>query len=73
MGVCFYGILWIVIPDLPQVAEVAEIAEEEKSHVAILKSNVDAIIAYFSLQLSLYYWNLDGSMNPIKVYTKEYL
>lgn len=47
MGVCFYGILWIVIPDLPQVAEVAEIAEEEKSHVAILKSNVDAIVAYF--------------------------
>nr|AFK42410.1 unknown [Medicago truncatula] len=49
MGVCYYGILWIIIPDLPQVAEVAETAEEEKSPlkspVAILKSNINSILA----------------------------
>jgi len=41
MGVCFYGVLRIVLSDLSQVGEVAEIAEEKKSHVkpsAILKS-----------------------------------
>jgi hypothetical protein len=49
MGVCYYGILWIIIPDLPQVAEVAETAEEEKNHMnlpaAILKFSINSILA----------------------------
>lgn len=30
MGLCRHGLLWIVIPNLPQVEEAAEVAEEEK-------------------------------------------
>jgi hypothetical protein len=49
MGVCYYGILWIIIPDLPQVAEVAETTEEEKNHMnrpaSILEFSINSILA----------------------------
>lgn len=60
MGVCFHGVLRIVLSDLPQVAEVAEIAEEKKSCVKPF-SNFEVK----TLILSLANLPLQGSMNQI--------
>lgn len=36
MGMCGYGLQWVVVPNLPQVEEIAEIAKEEEDDIGEL-------------------------------------
>lgn len=44
MGECCDGLLWIVVPDLPQMEEVAENAEEEEVQLSEVVTNFYTLI-----------------------------